>query len=55
MTESDNRSLRSELSVLRRIDVPDEIGNMIALLSTLESGFMTGSEIIIDGGYTSVK
>lgn len=55
MTESENRPKWAELTALGRMGEPDEIGGMIAFLATPQAAFMTGSEIIIDGGYTSVK
>jgi len=37
-----------------RIGSPEEIANVVVLLASDESAFMTGSEIIIDGGWTNV-
>jgi NAD(P)-dependent dehydrogenase (short-subunit alcohol dehydrogenase family) len=55
MTDSDTRAKWAELTALGRMGEPDEIGGMIAFLASPLGGFMTGSEIIIDGGYTSIK
>jgi len=38
---------------LARFGVPKEIANGIVFLASDESSFMTGSELVIDGGYTA--
>jgi NAD(P)-dependent dehydrogenase (short-subunit alcohol dehydrogenase family) len=35
------------------IGKPEDIANGIAFLASEEAGFMTGSELVIDGGYTA--
>ena len=37
-----------------RLGEPDDIANGIRFLVSDESSFMTGSELVIDGGYTCV-
>lgn len=37
-----------------RLGVPDDIANGVLFLASDESAFMTGSELVIDGGYTAV-
>ena len=39
---------------LGRLGEPDDIANGIRFLISDESSFMTGSELVIDGGYTCV-
>lgn len=36
-----------------RLGEPEEIANVIAFLASDESAFMTGSEVVVDGGYTA--
>ena len=39
---------------LRRIGVPRDIANVALFLASDESGFMTGTELVIDGGFTAL-
>ncbi|MEX1080312.1 MAG: glucose 1-dehydrogenase [Homoserinimonas sp.] len=36
-----------------RLGEPGEVANVIAFLASDESSFMTGSEVVVDGGYTA--
>jgi NAD(P)-dependent dehydrogenase (short-subunit alcohol dehydrogenase family) len=36
-----------------RLGTPDDIASGIVFLASEESSFMTGSELVIDGGYTA--
>jgi hypothetical protein len=42
-----------ELSVAGRSSTPDEVGTVGALIMGPDSGFITGSDILIDGGVTA--
>ena len=42
-----------ERTVLKRIGVPEDIANGALFLASEESSFMTGSELVIDGGSTA--
>ncbi|MGD9711992.1 MAG: SDR family oxidoreductase, partial [Thermomicrobiales bacterium] len=44
----------ASLHPIGRVGMPDEIANGVVFLASDESSFMTGSELVIDGGYTSV-
>jgi NAD(P)-dependent dehydrogenase (short-subunit alcohol dehydrogenase family) len=41
-------------SSLGRVGQPDDIASAVVYLASGESSFVTGSEILIDGGYTIV-
>ncbi|MCC6917740.1 MAG: glucose 1-dehydrogenase [Alphaproteobacteria bacterium] len=47
------RDLLITRHALGRMGVPKEIANGIVFLASDESSFMTGSELVIDGGYTA--
>ena len=42
-----------ELSAARRPGTPDEVANVAALLMGSDGGFITGSDILMDGGVTA--
>jgi NAD(P)-dependent dehydrogenase (short-subunit alcohol dehydrogenase family) len=42
-----------ELSGAGRAGTPDEVGSVAALLMGPDGGFITGSDILMDGGMTS--
>lgn len=44
----------ASLHPIGRVGWPDEIANGVVFLASDESSFMTGSELVIDGGYTAV-
>jgi 3-oxoacyl-[acyl-carrier protein] reductase len=38
-------------TALKRVGTPDEIANVIAFLGSSEASFMTGSDVLVDGGW----
>jgi 3alpha(or 20beta)-hydroxysteroid dehydrogenase len=37
--------------LLRRVGEPDDIANVVSMLASPEASFVTGAEIVVDGGY----
>ena len=54
---SDNENAMRDMIISRhamaRLGVPREIADAIVFLASDESSFMTGSEMVVDGGYTA--
>tara|TARA_R110001592_G_scaffold240929_2_gene501251 strand:+ start:76847 stop:77623 length:777 start_codon:yes stop_codon:yes gene_type:complete len=53
LTPAEAETAFSQLHPLGRIGEPAEIANGILYLASEESSFMTGSELVIDGGFTA--
>jgi NAD(P)-dependent dehydrogenase (short-subunit alcohol dehydrogenase family) len=55
MSENGNemRELIISRHALGRLGAPCEIGDAVLFLASDESSFMTGSELVVDGGYTA--
>ncbi len=53
-TEDDLRAMLVEKHPIGRLGVAEDIANGVLFLASEESSFMTGSEVVIDGGYTAV-
>jgi NAD(P)-dependent dehydrogenase (short-subunit alcohol dehydrogenase family) len=51
--ENEMRDLIVSRHALGRLGVPREIADAIVFLASDESSFMTGSELVVDGGYTA--
>ena len=58
LQQADDGNARRDLIVSRhalgRLGVPREIADAIVFLASDESSFMTGSEVVVDGGYTAM-
>lgn len=48
-----DRDMLRGLTPLGRLAQPEEIAALITFLASDEAGFITGSEFVIDGGYTA--
>ena len=57
LRNSDNENELRDLIISRhamgRLGIPREIADAIVFLASEESSFMTGSEVVVDGGYTA--
>ena len=54
MTEEGLRAMLTERHPIGRLGVADDIAKGILFLASDDSAFITGSELVIDGGYTAV-
>jgi NAD(P)-dependent dehydrogenase (short-subunit alcohol dehydrogenase family) len=43
-----------DLAPMKRGAHPDEVGWAVLFLASDEASFITGSELVVDGGYTAV-
>lgn len=48
-----DRQYLIDTTPMGRLGEPEEVASVIAFLASDESSFMTGSEVVIDGGYTA--
>lgn len=48
------RAMLTERHPIGRLGVPEDIAKGVLFLASDDSAFMTGSELVIDGGYTAV-
>ena len=51
--EDEARQYKFDVPMMRRAD-PMEVANVVAFLASDESSFMTGSAVMVDGGYTAI-
>ena len=52
MSDPELRQMRIDNTPIGRIGTVDDIANGVLFLASDEASFMTGSELVIDGGYT---
>ena len=54
ITEEGLREMLTEKHPIGRLGTPDDIARGILFLASDDSSFITGSELVIDGGYTAI-
>jgi len=54
MNEEQLRAWLTQLHPIGRLGTPEDIARGVLFLASDDSAFMTGSELVIDGGYTAV-
>jgi NAD(P)-dependent dehydrogenase (short-subunit alcohol dehydrogenase family) len=53
MTYEQNEALEGPLHLLNRFGTPEEVANAILFLASDEASFVTGTCLMVDGGYTA--
>jgi 3(or 17)beta-hydroxysteroid dehydrogenase len=54
MTQDSTKEMLIERHPIGRVGEPEEVAKAILFLASDDSSFITGSELVIDGGYTAV-
>lgn len=52
IADDEHKALK-DLHPIGRLGEPEEVANVILFLASDESSFMTGTEVVVDGGYTA--
>ena len=52
-TEDEVRSQLEQIHPMQRLGIPEEVAKVALFLASTDSSYMTGSELVVDGGYTA--
>ena len=53
LTSNEATSQLADLHPIGRLGLPEEVANVIVFLASNKSSFITGAELVVDGGYTA--
>ncbi|MFT6645986.1 MAG: NAD(P)-dependent dehydrogenase (short-subunit alcohol dehydrogenase family), partial [Patiriisocius sp.] len=54
LTEEGLKAMLTERHPIGRLGEPEEVAKAILFLASDDASFITGTELVIDGGYTAV-
>ena len=52
-TKDEIRSQLEKAHPMQRLGIPEEVAKVALFLASTDSSYMTGSEVVVDGGYTA--